>query len=258
MSVITATSPQSVATVFSPDHMSEAPLSRLDTLRTMLFSHRSVPFAEKWDFLVYAYGRKSTTGASGEGQNSTAQPPSSPNGNTNPSGPTAADYDNSFVRLTTITDIKEFFEVFNNFNPLSLLPGSSIHLFRAGIKPVWESPENRDGGAWSFRMEAVPPATTPLSSSSASTGTDLDQGGGLRTPDSATSARSRAATAAGGASESFSWREVAVVRCWTEICLLVTGGTLPGAIAAENLGKCFLLSLSVPTISWSGGRYPSL
>lgn len=39
--------------------------------------------------------------------------------------------------------------LYNNLHsPASLKPGSTYHLFRDGIRPEWEHPENTEGGKW--------------------------------------------------------------------------------------------------------------
>ena len=43
--------------------------------------------------------------------------------------------------------IEEFWRVFNNLKPSSKLSvNSNYHVFREGVVPMWEDPENKDGG----------------------------------------------------------------------------------------------------------------
>jgi hypothetical protein len=63
------------------------------------------------------------------------------------------EYSSRLVKLHTVSDVRAFWELFNNF-PISTLPlRDSIHLFHLGVKPVWEDPRNVRGGAWTFRIK---------------------------------------------------------------------------------------------------------
>ena len=67
-------------------------------------------------------------------------------------------YEARLVKLTDITDVREFWETFNNFDITRLPLRDSIHLFHKGVKPVWEDQRNLQGGSWTFR---VPKAQAP-------------------------------------------------------------------------------------------------
>jgi len=69
-------------------------------------------------------------------------------------GGSAADasYEDRLVHLATVTDVKEFWSLFNNFDISTLPLRDSIHLFHKGVKPVWEDPRNLKGGSWTFRV----------------------------------------------------------------------------------------------------------
>lgn len=76
-----------------------------------------------------------------------------------PSGGTAAaadsdtaSYEARLVKMTTVTDVREFWELFNNFDVMKLPLRDTVHLFHKGIKPLWEDPRNNRGGAWTFRV----------------------------------------------------------------------------------------------------------
>jgi Eukaryotic initiation factor 4E len=45
-----------------------------------------------------------------------------------------------------VPDIAFFYRIFNNVPWESVKAKESIHFFRAGVKPLWEDPENVDGG----------------------------------------------------------------------------------------------------------------
>jgi hypothetical protein len=52
---------------------------------------------------------------------------------------------------------QSFWQVINN-TPFANLPlRDSLHLFKKNVKPIWEDPRNKNGGAWTFR---VPKATS--------------------------------------------------------------------------------------------------
>ena len=39
--------------------------------------------------------------------------------------------------------------MYNNILPPDQIPnGSNYHIFKEGIKPMWEDPQNKDGGKW--------------------------------------------------------------------------------------------------------------
>jgi hypothetical protein len=65
---------------------------------------------------------------------------------------TARDYEARLVPLAAVTDVRSFWEVFNNFDLAGLQLRDSVHLFHRGVKPVWEDPRNAKGGAWTFRV----------------------------------------------------------------------------------------------------------
>jgi len=49
----------------------------------------------------------------------------------------------------TFDSVEDFWSVYNNIqSPLQLPPGSNYHLFKHGIKPMWEHEANRRGGKW--------------------------------------------------------------------------------------------------------------
>lgn len=51
-----------------------------------------------------------------------------------------------------VADIGAFYRLFNNVPWNGVKPKDSIHIFRAGVKPLWEDPENRKGGRWLIRV----------------------------------------------------------------------------------------------------------
>ncbi|KAF1815215.1 translation initiation factor eIF4e [Eremomyces bilateralis CBS 781.70] len=101
-------------------------------MRTNLLQKlRAPPLVHGWEFWHDRQGRKKPedTAATVEGS-----------------------YEDRLVKLHTIADVREFWEVFNNFDISTLPLRDSIHLFHKGVKPLWEDPRNVKGGAWTFRV----------------------------------------------------------------------------------------------------------
>ena len=66
---------------------------------------------------------------------------------------TAQNWGMSLKKLMEFQSIEQFFGLYNNIARPSALPiGSDYHLFKYGVKPEWEDPENRDGGQWVFEL----------------------------------------------------------------------------------------------------------
>ncbi|PCG94017.1 Translation Initiation factor eIF- 4e [Penicillium occitanis (nom. inval.)] len=51
-----------------------------------------------------------------------------------------------------ISDIATFYRVYNNYPWDKIRMRDTVHIFRKGVKPVWEDPENLHGGCWTFRV----------------------------------------------------------------------------------------------------------
>lgn len=108
-------------------------------LQARLQKNRAPPLVHSWDFWHDRQDRSAS------------------NGQTSPQSD-GANYEDRLVRLAEVNDIRSFWGVFNNFDT-SLLPlRDSVHLFKRGVKPIWEDPRNVQGGAWTFR---VPKAVAP-------------------------------------------------------------------------------------------------
>jgi hypothetical protein len=61
-------------------------------------------------------------------------------------------YEDRLESLAEISDVKEFWSVFNNFDISKLKLRDSVHLFHKGVKPIWEDTRNARGGSWTFRV----------------------------------------------------------------------------------------------------------
>ncbi|KIW64660.1 hypothetical protein PV04_09578 [Phialophora macrospora] len=73
------------------------------------------------------------------------------------SQPTIDAYQLSLL-VENVADIAAFYRIFNNLPWTSIRWGDSIHIFRAGVRPLWEDEENRRGGRWLIRVRPDPGA----------------------------------------------------------------------------------------------------
>ncbi|KAK8149381.1 eukaryotic translation initiation factor 4E [Beauveria asiatica] len=56
--------------------------------------------------------------------------------------------------VITFDSVEEFWGVYNNVAPVSELAlKSDYHLFKAGVRPEWEDPQNKHGGKWSYQYK---------------------------------------------------------------------------------------------------------
>ncbi|PLB36493.1 eukaryotic translation initiation factor 4E [Aspergillus candidus] len=51
-----------------------------------------------------------------------------------------------------VSDIATFYRVYNNYPWHKIRMRDSVHIFRKGVRPIWEDPENAQGGCWMFRV----------------------------------------------------------------------------------------------------------
>ncbi|KAJ9604323.1 hypothetical protein H2200_011157 [Cladophialophora chaetospira] len=100
--------------------------------------------------------------------------------------------------VDSVADIGAFYRIFNNLPWSSVRQKDSIHIFRAGVRPLWEDEENRKGGRWLLRVR--PDFESELD------GTTTGLSNGKRKD----------------------------VRTWEEVCLLCLGGELQSVIAQER------------------------
>ena len=68
------------------------------------------------------------------------------------SGSCLADYTSNLRKIYTFSTIEEFWNVFESIPSTSDLPVKcSYHLMRGTRRPIWEDPENVNGGYWTFK-----------------------------------------------------------------------------------------------------------
>jgi len=64
------------------------------------------------------------------------------------------DYEKSTHKIAHFGTVEEFWAVYSHLRRPSTLPHvSDYHLFKKGIRPVWEDKENRNGGKWNIRLK---------------------------------------------------------------------------------------------------------
>ncbi|KAG0006609.1 eukaryotic translation initiation factor 4E [Modicella reniformis] len=66
---------------------------------------------------------------------------------------TVSTWEQSLKELITIDTVEDFWGVYNNImKACDLALNSNYHLFKQGIKPMWEDPANKRGGKWSIQL----------------------------------------------------------------------------------------------------------
>lgn len=64
------------------------------------------------------------------------------------------DYEKSTIPLAHFSTAEAFWTVYSHLNRPSSLPSvSDYHIFKKGIRPVWEDEENKKGGKWIIRLK---------------------------------------------------------------------------------------------------------
>lgn len=65
-----------------------------------------------------------------------------------------SDYEKSTIPLAYFSTVEAFWTVYTHLKRPSILPSvSDYHIFRKGIRPVWEDEENKRGGKWIVRLK---------------------------------------------------------------------------------------------------------
>ena len=65
-----------------------------------------------------------------------------------------SDYEKSTIPLAFFSSVEEFWTVYTHLKRPSALPSvSDYHIFKKGIRPVWEDEENKRGGKWIVRLK---------------------------------------------------------------------------------------------------------
>ncbi|MCJ1245692.1 hypothetical protein MMC30_002896 [Trapelia coarctata] len=65
-----------------------------------------------------------------------------------------SDYEKSTIPLASFSSVEAFWTVYTHLKRPSALPSvSDYHIFKKGIRPVWEDEENKRGGKWIVRLK---------------------------------------------------------------------------------------------------------
>ncbi|KAK4695150.1 translation initiation factor 4E, partial [Lecanoromycetidae sp. Uapishka_2] len=65
-----------------------------------------------------------------------------------------SDYEKSTIPLAHFATVEAFWTVYSHLKRPSALPSvSDYHIFKKGIRPVWEDEENKRGGKWIIRLK---------------------------------------------------------------------------------------------------------
>ncbi|KAK6361766.1 eukaryotic translation initiation factor 4E [Orbilia blumenaviensis] len=60
----------------------------------------------------------------------------------------------SLKEVVSFDSVEEFWGIYNNITKTSELAlKSDYHLFKAGIRPEWEDPSNKNGGKWAYQFK---------------------------------------------------------------------------------------------------------
>jgi len=62
-------------------------------------------------------------------------------------------YDQNLKLIATFSTVEQFWSVYSHLiRPNELSGHCDLHIFKDGIRPLWEDEENRDGGKWIVRL----------------------------------------------------------------------------------------------------------
>jgi len=69
-------------------------------------------------------------------------------------GEKITDYESAIKKINTFSTIEEFWQIYSHLQRPNDLPNvSDYHLFKAGIRPIWEDDANKLGGKWMIRLK---------------------------------------------------------------------------------------------------------
>jgi translation initiation factor 4E len=65
-----------------------------------------------------------------------------------------SDYEKSIAKIATIGTVESFWTIYSHLKRPSSLPTvSDYHIFKDGVRPVWEDEANKKGGKWIVRLK---------------------------------------------------------------------------------------------------------
>ena len=65
----------------------------------------------------------------------------------------------SYTQVSTITTVEEFWAL-HNLVPEHCLHSGMFFIMKKGILPIWEDPQNKNGGCWSYKISLNDVKTT--------------------------------------------------------------------------------------------------
>ncbi|KAJ2553052.1 hypothetical protein EV175_003078 [Coemansia sp. RSA 1933] len=64
------------------------------------------------------------------------------------------DYEAAMIKVATFGTVESFWATYSHLRRTDQVPTiTDYHMFRAGVRPVWEDPENVAGGKWMIRLK---------------------------------------------------------------------------------------------------------
>ena len=73
---------------------------------------------------------------------------------TKPASGKGDNWNDLLKKVITFESVEEFWGIYNNIAPVSdLALKSDYHLFKEGVRPEWEDPQNKHGGKWSYQFK---------------------------------------------------------------------------------------------------------
>ena len=57
-----------------------------------------------------------------------------------------------YEKLFEINNIKNYWKLYNNWDRLGGINNKHFFIMKNDITPIWEDPNNKDGGCWSFKV----------------------------------------------------------------------------------------------------------
>ncbi|KAI0593115.1 translation initiation factor eIF 4e-like domain-containing protein [Biscogniauxia sp. FL1348] len=73
---------------------------------------------------------------------------------TKPPSGQGSSWNDLLKKVITFNTVEEFWGIYNNIAPVSdLAMKSDYHLFKEGVRPEWEDPQNKHGGKWSYQFK---------------------------------------------------------------------------------------------------------
>jgi len=69
------------------------------------------------------------------------------------SGRSAQNYEDTLHKVCTLRSVEEFWGCYAHLSGIHALgPKCGYHFMKKGVKPMWEHPQNKEGGIWQFKV----------------------------------------------------------------------------------------------------------